>query len=133
MIVSDNNINPMLWQACRSHPAEEIACRPRLTGSRVGADQMPTGSRHIPLWRPHEPPRRQCQHANARMAPAPPPSPSGSFGSPSRHAIDGLLAMFGEVFEAFDGLEPEVPEHGEQCILRRAASACGALRAFVRA
>jgi hypothetical protein len=24
--------------------------------------------------------------------------------------------MFGEVFEAFDGLEPELPEHGERCI-----------------
>jgi hypothetical protein len=40
----------------------------------------------------------------------------GSFGSPSPQDIDGLVAMFGEVLEAFDGLESKPPEHGADCI-----------------
>ena len=41
---------------------------------------------------------------------------SGTFGSPSPDDFDGLLAMFGEVLEAFDGLESEPPGEGEHYI-----------------
>jgi hypothetical protein len=37
----------------------------------------------------------------------------GSFGSPAEDDIDGVLTMFGEVFEALDGLEAEAAQQGQ--------------------
>jgi hypothetical protein len=41
------------------------------------------------------------------------PCRSGSFGSPAEDDIDGLLAVFGEVLNALDRLEPQPPQHCE--------------------
>src|SRR5580658_2697979 len=97
MIVNDYNINPMLRQARRSHPTEEIACRPQLTGSRVGADQVTTGSRHIPLWRPHEAPGRQCPDGTN---PADQPPPTRASGVVSPHPMRILFVTSNRLGDA---------------------------------